>query len=1135
MIKMGVGMRGKFVFYFVAVLCVAAFFPGSSSAQFSANIQGVVSDSSGAVVAGVSIELRNVDTGIKQVAVTSESGNYRFNSLEPGHYVVAASKAGFRTTEVNLTLATEETQGINITLPVATASETVSVTTEAPILDVDENRLQTTLTGQTVKDLPTINRNLWDLVTVTPGVVGLGTRGAGEAPGGNPDNFGTQTPQISANGRSYTGNTYFVDGLNVTSPVQNGNIILAPIPDAVQEMTMQANTWDAENSLGSSVVVNLTTKSGTNQFHGTGSLLYTNQDLQAVPEFSQTVAPFGRKDLVGTFGGPIIKNKLFFFADVEKLWATLPETSSGLISWDDPAFDSWAQANFPNTVGTSIYSLYPTNHLKPNGTVENAQQYFKLATCPGSGVIPVGPGTATIPCGTNVLDFGSQVVSPYYNALQYNFRGDWYVTPNDRFYVSYYNDSFQQAAISRRQGLDTVNSMNNRYGQIDYTHTFNSNLLIEGGFAFASVGGVQGLDADLKVPQVNINDTSTGFNAGGWGPGEFRGPNYNWRGVLTWIRGPHTFKFGYDGDHAIEHGDFTPVNVRPVFTFNSLFDVVQDIPIQENVGAYNPLTGTQGTVAFGGQTNPFGFFAQDDWKVKSNLSLTLALRWDDFTNMTPWGNSGFQFSSVFLGSGSTLTQQIGNASVGTVSGVFNPAYPTSSYWSPRIGFAWDPSKTGKWSIRGGVGVYRDWIVLGQTVDQTRNNPPGVISPTFTEGGTGIQPIFALAPNGTYPFNFPLPPIPAGSLDAKGGLVGVASNVTALQRDMQAPLAVNYVIGVERELPWRMVAGANYSGSRSYDGITGADQNRCAECAVPSGPPTNGITINRPNTSFGPMNYVQANNRATYNAMVISLRGNPNRSFHFQASYILSHVMDFPEANTRFDQDAGLNIPDQNAYFSYWGDANWDVRQRFAFSEVYTLPGLSNGIGAILTKGWTISGLGVIQSGTPYWVIDNRPFDPECLSPVAIEVACSAAPAGSTLITPIQMAPDSGDYNLDGTNYDVPNTPTTNFGGSHSRQAYKAGLFTAADFPQPALGTEGNLKRNSYRNPGFIEFDASVMKNTHISKLGEAGNFQLRFDFLNLFNHVNLGPVNSQMAASNFGSVTTALPARQIQLGLRLEF
>ena len=220
-------MSGKFVIYFLAVLFLAAFSAGTSFAQFSGNIQGVVSDASGAVIAGVTVELRNVDTGIKQADVTSESGNYRFNSLGPGNYVVAASKSGFRTTEVNLTLNTAETKGISITLPIATSSETVSVTTEPPILDTDENRLQATLSGPTVVDLPKTNNNLWDILTVSPGVVGTGTRGAGEAPGGNPDNFGTQTPQISANGRSYTGNTVFVDGMNVTSPVQNGNIILS--------------------------------------------------------------------------------------------------------------------------------------------------------------------------------------------------------------------------------------------------------------------------------------------------------------------------------------------------------------------------------------------------------------------------------------------------------------------------------------------------------------------------------------------------------------------------------------------------------------------------------------------------------------------------------------------------------------------------------------------------------------------------------------------------------------------------------------------------------------------------------------------------------------------------------------------
>ncbi len=1098
---------------FVVVLALFVLCAGVSHAQYSGNVQGIVSDSSGAAMAGATVELRNVDTGIKQSTTTGESGNYRFSDLPPGSYVVSASKSGFKTTEVNLTLSTAELEGINITLPVGSVSASVNVVSEAAPLDTDETRLQATLSSETVRDLPQLNRNLWDVLSVMPGVVGTGTRGAGESPGGGADNFGTQTPQISANGRSYTGNVVYVDGMNVTSPIQNGNLILAPIPDAVQEVTMQANSWDAENALGSSVVVQVTTKSGTNQFHGTGSLFYKNQDLQADPDFS-AVSPFSRKDLVGALGGPIRKNKTFFFADVEKLWSTSPE-SSGTVNFEDPAFVSWAQANFPDTVGTSLFTLYPASNLKPNGGTTTALQYFNpTGGCPSSGNLPIpavrsggtvgtllpfggtGGGGVTIPCSTVVFDNGSFSFSPYYNALQYNFRLDEYFTPNDRLYLSYYNDSFDQQQPSPRAGLGALDIMRNRYGQIDYTHTFNANLLLEGAFAFASVGGANGQDADLKVPVINLSDGAQGFGVGGgWGPGEYRGPNYNWRAVLSWVHGPHTFKFGYDGDRGIEHGDFTPDNVIPNFTFNSIFDLVQDHPFNETVGAYNPLTGNPGTVIFGGQTNPFGFFAQDDWKIKPNLSVTLALRWDDFTNHTPWGNSGFQFSSLYLGTGSTLTEQIATASVKSDGGGGVFANSQNNFWSPRIGFAWDPTKRGNWSIRGGIGVYRDWVVMGQSVDQMRNNPPGVISPTFTSslfGGTGIQPIFALAPSGTYPFNFPLPSIPAGSLNSQGGITGVQSSVDSLARNLTAPLAVNYVIGVEHQLPWRLVVGANYSGSRSYDGLTGTDQNRCAGCTV----------NDRPNSSFGTIDYVSNANAGTYNAMILTIRGRPSSAFSFQGSYTLSKAMDYPEAGTRFDQDGGLNIPDPTAYFNYWADANWDVRQRFSLSEVYTIPGMKSGFGKVLTSGWEVSSVTAVQTGTPYWVF------------------CGSATC---------------DYNQDGVNYDIPDTPTTDYSGSHSRQAYISGLFAAADFPVPSPGTEGNLPRNGYRNPGLFQVDASVLKNTHLPWLGEAGSLQFRFDFLNVFNRVNLGPVNNNMAAGNFGMVTSALSARQLQLGARISF
>jgi hypothetical protein len=1061
-------------------------------AQYSSNVQGFVLDSSGAAISGATVTLQNVDTGIQNTTNTTAAGNYRFSSVQPGNYVVSVAVSGFKRTEVKFTLSTGQTQGIDLHMTIAATNSEVTVTTEAAALDVDENRVETTLSATAVRDLPSVNRNLWDVLAVTPGVVGTGTRGLGESPGGGADNFGTQTPQLSANGRSYTGNIVMVDGMNVTSPIQNGNIILAPVPDAVQEASLQANSWDAENSLGSSILIQVTTKSGTNQFHGTGSLFFNNQNLQAHSDFApKVIPPFQRKDLVGTLGGPIVRDKTFFFADFEKLWSKQPPIAR-TIFFEDPAFIQWAQQNEPNTVGTQVFGLYPANHLVPNGTVETAQTAFGASNC--------GSGSATgIPCTLPALDQGNFSVSPYYNALQYNFRLDEYFTEKDRLYLSYYNDSFDQQQPSQRVGLQALNIMRNRYGQADFTHTFSSSMLWESSFAFASVGGANGQDANLKVPEINLVDGTQGFNIGsGWGPGEFRGPMYNWRSVLSMVRGVHTLKIGFNGGHGIEHGDFTPVNVRPSFTFNNYLDLVTDTPVQETVGAYDPLTGQAGKVVFGGQSTPFGFFGQDDWKVKPNLSLTLSLRWDDFTNHSPWGSSGFQFSSLLLASGSSLAQQVANASVRPVSTVF--AHSQNNLWSPRVGFAWDPTKTGNWSVRGGIGVYHDWVVLGQSVDQMRNNPPGVLFECFsgtTPNGCNpaVTPIFGLAPSGTYPFNFPLPTIGTVTFDSKGGSTTLRPGVTALDRNLKAPYAINYVVGVEHQLPWRLVAGASYSGSKGYNQLSGTNVNRCDGCG---GTPVN--------TSFGGIDLVRNSNYSTYNAMIFSLRGKPRADLNFQASYTLSRAKSNIESGTRFDQDAGQNIPDLSLYSGYYADANYDVRNRFSLSGVYTLPGLRSGIGHVITSGWEVTSIAVAQSGTPFWVI------------------CSGAA--------------TCDYNNDGLFYDIPNRPSTNFTGSHSRQQFKSGIFTPGDFPAPTSGQEGTLPRNIFRNPGYLQVDASVLKNNKIPWLGEQGNLQFRFDFLNVLNRANLGAVNNNLVGAGFGQVTQAISpvsGRQIQLGARISF
>jgi hypothetical protein len=1080
-------------------------------AQYNGNIQGVILDPAGAAVANATVILTNQENGISQQTKSGESGNYRFSSLEPGPYVVRVSAAGFDVADVKTNLETSQTLAVNVNLKVKIANESVTVTTSGPILDVDENRLETTIPAQEIVNLPELNRNTWDTLTVAPGITGTGTRAAGESPGGGADNFGTQTVAVSANGRSYTGNLVMVDGMNVTSPVQNGNIVLSPIQDSVEAVSIQANSWDAENALGSSILVQVTTKSGTNKYHGTGALFWNNQDLNANQDFSGATTPYSRKDLSATFGGPVIKDKTFFFADFEKLWATIAEALSGTQTWEDPAFVSWAKANFPNTIGTQVLTGWPVTYGKSAGVYETAAQYFGTGTA-GCGTA----ATDNIPCGTAVLDSGTFNTSPYYNALQYNFRLDHYFTKNDRFYLAYYNDSFSQQQPAIRTGLTVVNFQANRYGQADYTHTFSPRVLAEGSFAFASVGGANGQLGDLKVPNINVTGQSEGITSGGWGPGEYRGPEYNWRGVLSAVTGKHTLKFGVNGVHAIEHGDFTPVSVRPTFQFTNLLSLVADQPFSESGVSLNPSNGQAGKVVFGGQENPFGLFAQDDWKVRSNLSLTLALRWDYYSDHSPWGNSGFKFSNLLLGTGSTFAQEVASATVSPVSAVF--ASSITNLWSPRIGFSWDPSRRGTWTVRGGIGVYHDWVALGQSVDEMRLNPPSLITPVFSVQTPSLPaPLFALAPSGTYPFNFPLPTLTSAQLASLGG--GIAS-VVAMARNFKAPYAVNYVAGVEHQLPHQYVVGASYAGSEGYDQLTGTDQNRFAGSLI-----KNNGTLVRLNPNYGSINYVSNANQSIYNALIVTFRGTPAAQTHFQGSYMFSKVENYPEAGTRFDQDGGLGIPDPAQYFSYRGPANWDVRNRFSLSGSYTVPGMHEGVGRVISGGWEFTSIAILQTGAPYWVYTTNPF--------------SAANYNSA-----NYNQKYGDYNADGGSWAVPNVPTNNgqYLGSHSRSAYISGVFgnptTGAAqgvFPVPAAGTDGNEPRNLYRNPGMIQWDASLIKNNPIEWIGPSGNLQLRFDFLNLPNHVNLSTVDANMADSTFGKVTSALQSRQLQFGIRVAF
>ncbi|HEY8668037.1 MAG TPA: carboxypeptidase-like regulatory domain-containing protein, partial [Tepidisphaeraceae bacterium] len=287
------------------------------AAQFSGGIEGVVQDQSGGALPGATVGLKNLATGVAATTKSSDSGSYRFSSLAPGEYEVTASNAGFNNAQVHINVQTAQTANLNLTLQVTGANTSISVSAETPPIDTADSRLQTTMSTQQLQDLPVQGRNFLGLVAVAPGITGHGAVGGG-APGDAQDNFSTEkTVDASGNGRNQSGNEFSLDGLNITSNILQGTASLTPNPDSVQEMAIQTNVFNVEHGRGSSVQVAITTKSGTNGYHGTGAYFYSDQHLRARTEFTKKYEPFKKHDLSATFGGPIIKNHTFFFASVE--------------------------------------------------------------------------------------------------------------------------------------------------------------------------------------------------------------------------------------------------------------------------------------------------------------------------------------------------------------------------------------------------------------------------------------------------------------------------------------------------------------------------------------------------------------------------------------------------------------------------------------------------------------------------------------------------------------------------------------------------------------------------------------------------------------------------------------------------
>ena len=906
------------------------------------------------------------------------------------------------------------------------------------------------------------------LATLAPGAIGLGTS-AGGSPGSGVDNFSTETQvDASANGQGAVGNMFVVDGLDITSSIRPGVLNLSPNPDSIQETSIQINTFSVDYGRASSMQMMLTTKSGTDGFHGGVSDYFSNQHLWAGTEFVHNYAPFAHSNNMSAYvGGPVIPHhQFFFFFSVEPLWSS-SSTGNSVSTVEDPAFTNWASQNYPSTIGTKLLTTYKPTGGTTTGVADTAAQLFP-STC---GTAAAG----NIPCSLPLLDTAVFNGTSYRNATQWNTRIDKYFK-NDRVYGNYYKTDLSYGNSTIRPEFTSTNQTYEHAVQFNETHTFSPTTLNEAIFGAGYVEGITPKTGLFSVPVVNVTGLGQGFGTG-FAAGDFIQHNYHWRDVLTHIQGSHNIRAGYEGWFGDDVEKFQGPYSQPTFQYNNLIDLVQDKPYTETGVAYNPLSGKQTLWDWNAAGRTWGLFVQDTWQVNRRVTLNYGLRWDDFGN--PYSRSAQTvFSNFYLGSGSSLAEEV-------ASGVMKPL-PTAlkksmtNEWSPRLGVAWDVTGKGNWVVRSGLGVYHNWPTMANVQEQYRGNPPGLIVPTFYST-QGVAPLLSFGTsNTTPPFGFTYPTLPARQLDAAGGLTGLSFNVGAVDPTLRSPTAYTWAFTLEHKLTNNYAVSVAYTGTRGTGLLSGGGQVTAVSYGVDINAyqgdliQNNSLAPTRLNPSFGEIIDTENDRRSRFDAFITS--------FHWEAwkPRIFEHVLHKIGIQGRH---ASLPIGAECAAV-VWAVCVGCAEPIFADWGTIRLPGFHQGRGVVghITGGWSVSGTTIVQSGYPFTVYSSAAFSPLKNSTGQF----------------IGYAPGSGDFNADGDNNDYPNV--TSYQQSTSRQAFLNGLFSASNFPTPAFGTEGNEKYGQFRNPMFFQTDASLAKDTALT---ERLKLIVRFDLFNLFNRANL--------------------------------
>ena len=1030
------------------------------------NITVTVKDATGADVPGAPVVLHNQAKGIDlRTGITNEQGSYTFALIPSGNYSLRVEKQGFKRYEQSgIYLQVNEQIAVPIMLQLGELSEQVTVTGAAPLVESTSATIRETIDRVRVSELPLNGRNVLQLQILVPGSVSAGSL-----------DQGANTPGYAVNGGIGGSNMYSLDGAEYQDSYFNAPLPF-PNPDAIQEFTIQTNSYSAEFGRNRGASINAVTKSGTNDFHGGAFEFVRNDDFDARPFFSTAVPVFKRNQFGAQFGGPIRRNKTFFFA-------------------------AWQGTHVRGTPTTSTAQV-----LSPAERTGNFSQLLpKTITDPLSNKPFPGniiPQSRLSPPATNFLNkfvplpnLGQNYVTPQpspSDGNQYLTRIDHEFSEKDRLYGRYiYNDDFLFSPAGNLADWGINQTFHRQGVAVGETHSFSPAIVNNFQFSFNRVFSYivqtpdflwSDLGANLPVASPVTHSwqslTISGyFNAITGTFWDLARNTYGINDSVNWNHGRHSVSFG--AQIARYHVD----QVNEFFsrfggTFNGF--ATGDSAADYMIGDLNQLRMVGVLSNNLSQTN-WQFFASDEFRAARGLTITLGIRWQPDLHFTEASGKESSFrpglqSSVFPNAPNGLLFK-GDSQL--PSNVINPNWLN---FAPRVGLAYDVFGNGKTALRAGYGIFYDDFA------SIRLNRFPLIQPYVLDTTVFAVPLAdPFLGKSPYPF---IPPTTEAQKKAYQFVTPAAT--TSFNADFGTPYAQQWNFNIQQQLPFQIIVTSAYVGSKSARLFGSHNLN---PAVYGPGAAVANTQARRIYQAFGTIEDESTVGYSQYHSFQLTINKRFSRGFTLLAAYTFSKDIGL----TSSQGEGSLGTRDPNNWNLDKGLMPTDRPNILAISSVWQAPSPSgNKILKAALGGWELTGIFTATSGAP----------------LTVRAGVDRSLNGQGLDTADQV----GDWQIN---------------GSRSRSAEALQWFNTAAFTLPALGTVGTSGIDIVRGPAMSNLDLALFKNFSVK---ERWKFQFRAEFFNALNHTVLGNPNTTLTNATFGKIlSTQTPPRIGELGLKLSF